>query len=170
MQIGKKVDIDSDAIQKLQEYDWPGNVRELENVIERILALSEGGKISLSQVTESIAPTQDVRKISTIIPVTDGQSLKNTVDDYEKQIIEEALKANRGSRVKAAKQLGLTRQNFQYKLKKYGWAWLHLVGAIRELPLRIKYAQNFFTDTEITFRFHFWFGPDGLNLPCVSHF
>lgn len=122
MQIDKKITIDSDAIRKLQEYDWPGNVRELENVIERILALSEGGKISLGQVVESLAPTQDIRKIPSVSSAGDSQTLKGTVDDYEKQIIEEALKANHGSRVKAAKQLGLTRQNLQYKLKKYGWA------------------------------------------------
>ncbi len=122
MQLGKKIMVDSSAVQKLQEYDWPGNVRELENVIERILALLESDKIGSKEVEEALIGENRVEKEAPSASPGNNPSLKTTVDDYEKQMIAEALKITNGNRLKAAKQLGLTRQNLQYKLKKYGWA------------------------------------------------
>ncbi|MBI4431437.1 MAG: sigma-54-dependent Fis family transcriptional regulator [Candidatus Omnitrophica bacterium] len=121
MNLGKKIAIQDGAVEKLKEYDWPGNVRELENVIERILALLENEVIGTKEVDEALHREMNVKEQPPAIAAHDPYSLRSSVDDYEKKIIEEALKTNNGNRVRTARQLGLTRQNLQYKLKKYGW-------------------------------------------------
>jgi DNA-binding NtrC family response regulator len=98
------------AMRRLVEYDWPGNVRELSNVIERAAVLCVGQEIS----GEMIAPWLEG-------PARAPQSLVGvTLEEVERRVIEESLKANLGNREKTARQLGITARTLRDKLKKWG--------------------------------------------------
>ena len=88
-------------------HDWPGNVRELRNVLERAAILCEGGLIG----TDHLALYS--RGTPTAPAITD-------LGTVERQIIERVLLETRWNKVKAAKQLGLTRSQLYGRLRKYG--------------------------------------------------
>jgi two-component system response regulator HydG len=95
---------------RLCGYDWPGNVRELANVIERAAVLSPGDEIT----GDIIAPWLE----GTARPAqaTVGVAL----EEVERRVIEENLKANGGNREKTARVLGITSRTLRDKLKRWG--------------------------------------------------
>lgn len=97
-----------------EKYDWPGNVRELENIIERMLALAETQIIS-----PDLLPDKIKYGSAKLASETTGIALKDKVSDFEKNLILTTLKDCAGNQSRAAKMLGLTRQDLYYKLKKY---------------------------------------------------
>jgi DNA-binding NtrC family response regulator len=103
------------AIDKLLEYDWPGNVRELENVIERSLVMAPGETLDASDIRldMTLRPRAAVGGEFTL-PA--GMSL----DQYEQEIIKEALKKADGNKSQAARMLGLTRNALRYRLTQMG--------------------------------------------------
>src|SRR5687767_4260824 len=94
--------IADDALKKLVSYRWPGNVRELGNEIESALVLGKGPRLTLSDLPAKIisAPTSKVR---------DTLSYHTAVDDFRQDLINKTLAQTQGSRVAAAKILGLQR-------------------------------------------------------------
>ncbi len=112
-------EVDAEVMSVLDGYSWPGNVRELENVIERALVLCRGKTVKL----EDLPP--EVRKSSSN---EDGlgtlflgeKNLADTLDTIEEKMIREALKKAGHVQAQAAKALGVSRSNLQYKMKKYG--------------------------------------------------
>jgi len=95
------------AMEALCRHDWPGNVRELRNVLERAAIVSDGPFIDAEHLSLSIRG--DVPPLSS----TDLGVL-------ERQAIEQALRETSGNKVKAAKQLGITRTQLYGRLRKYG--------------------------------------------------
>jgi len=102
-----------DAMATLSAYRWPGNVRELRNVIERMVVLSRGGKLTVRDipavVRDAVDPDRAVRPQAAV-----------TLELAEKQMIAQALKAHGGNRTKAAEQLGISRRTLHRKLNEYG--------------------------------------------------
>jgi two-component system, NtrC family, response regulator HydG len=97
---------------RLCGYDWPGNVRELANVIERAAVLSPGDEIT----GEMIAPWLEA-------PARAPQATVGVaLEDMERRVIEENLKANGGNREKTARVLGITSRTLRDKLKRWGVA------------------------------------------------
>ena len=97
-------------------YHWPGNVRELENVIERSLVMCTGNA-SWTRPTSSWrrrrAPRTS-RGRAHFLP--EGM----TLDQYEQEIIREALRRADGNKSQAARLLGLTRNALRYRLTQMG--------------------------------------------------
>ena len=85
------------AMERLMAYHWPGNVRELENVIERSLVLCRGSQLDAGDVREGL-----------------------TLDQYEQELIREALRRADGNKSHAARLLGLTRNALRYRLTQMG--------------------------------------------------
>ncbi len=105
------------VIDKFMAYHWPGNIRELENVLERLLVLTEKGKIEVSDLPQNIvAPEPDLKDSGGLHLPENGVSM----EAVEKRLICEALERTDGHRLKASKLLGMTYKTFQYRLKKYG--------------------------------------------------
>ena len=104
--------ISTPAIDMLMAYHWPGNVRELENIIERAVLLTQDGVIHGFH----LPPTLQTGAAS---DTTSRQTLQETLDAVEKEMLLEALKAHRGIMAKAARQLGLTERAIGLRVKAH---------------------------------------------------
>jgi two-component system NtrC family response regulator len=118
--LGRPVrDVEPDVMSALYRYSWPGNVRELENVIERALVLSRGPSIVPDDLPPEIRESREIEEgIDTLISWEKG--LAETLDAIEERMIRQALKKAGNVQAQAAKTLGISRSNLQYKMKKYG--------------------------------------------------
>lgn len=106
-----------EALAKLDSYNWPGNVRELRNLCERMLILSGGKQIGLSNLPTEIREFQQSHNpLKGIFEIPDeGIQLV----EVEQKLINNALKKAGGNQSKAARLLGLTRDTLLYRIKKY---------------------------------------------------
>ncbi|OGW85490.1 MAG: hypothetical protein A3C35_05905 [Omnitrophica bacterium RIFCSPHIGHO2_02_FULL_46_11] len=114
----REFEVQDEAIEAFKSYQWPGNIRELENVIERIVALSETNRIDKKIVEKALGTGGFSSKTSA--PIINSSNLREKMEVYERNLIEKALQTAEGNKNKAAQKLNLTRQALQYKLKKYG--------------------------------------------------
>jgi Nif-specific regulatory protein len=105
--------LDTPAIDMLTNYHWPGNVRELENVIERAVLLADGVVIH----GHHLPPSLQMNKYTTTVEA--HGNFKQLVENYETELITEALKDCHGNQTKAAEKLGLTKRIIQYKIRNY---------------------------------------------------
>ena len=114
---GKSVrEIEPRAMELMESYAYPGNIRELENLIERIIVLDKTGKIMVSDLPENI------RGISGEKPAEEvdfNNGLNHLVEDYERNLIVQALEKNKYNKFQTAKMLNMNRSTFMSKLKKY---------------------------------------------------
>lgn len=116
---GKPITGITAAAQKvLMEFHWPGNVRELENIIERAVALSNGTVLDVSDIRLDRGPSTSAAAgagAATPFP-PQGQ----TLEQFEDDIIKEALRRADGNKSQAARLLGLSRNALRYRLTKIG--------------------------------------------------
>jgi Nif-specific regulatory protein len=105
--------ISTPAIDMLTSYHWPGNVRELENVIERAVVICDSSVIHGHHLPPSLQTAETSDTVTRL-------SLASAVENYERDLIQDALKTARGNRAKAAKLLDSTERIIGYKVKKYG--------------------------------------------------
>jgi len=120
-----------EAVVALKKYNYPGNVRELENIMERAVALCSSKVIRLQDLPPHIVDMYHSEKSTSLnggvsrvtppshIPDT-GIELEKLVAEFEKDIIEKALKKTGGVKKHAAKLLGITFRSMRYRLEKYG--------------------------------------------------
>jgi DNA-binding NtrC family response regulator len=96
-------------------YHWPGNVRELENVIERSLVMCTGKNLDAPDIKLESAPRPRAQS-------GDSHFLPEglTLDQYEQDLIREALRRADGNKSQAARLLGLTRNALRYRLTQMG--------------------------------------------------
>ncbi len=110
----KQFSITDDSLQIMYQYDWPGNVRELENCIERAIVIATSPLI-----TPDVLPPM-IRNITLHNKTLRSEdSLENkTLEQVEKQAIENALKKTAGNQTKAARLLNIPRHVLIYRIKK----------------------------------------------------
>ncbi len=103
------------AIDKLMQYSWPGNVREIENVIERSIVMTTREKLDADDIRldMNLRP-RGVAAGEMALP--EGMSL----DQYEQELIRNALKQANNNKSQAARILGLTRNSLRYRLTQMG--------------------------------------------------
>jgi len=116
---GKRVQgITVKALEALAVYDYPGNLPELENVVRRLVYLCPNGK----PIDETMLP-EEVRlaKIKGVRPETVSElNLERLVAATERSAIREALGRSEGNKSEAARQLGLSRNGLNMKMKRLG--------------------------------------------------
>ncbi len=117
---GRSIDISKEAMKALMNYDWPGNVRELENIIERVVILAEGDRITLDDLPEKIAQGLALGLDNGGLIPEEGLSLSNAVNEYERQLIIHALEKADWVKNRAAKLLKMNRTTLVEKIKKQG--------------------------------------------------
>lgn len=102
--------LEMNALKSLEQYDFPGNIRELENILARAATLCENNIITANDL--------HLDKVSSIPKAKDSTQLNTHLDAVEKQMIMDALDANKWNKEQTAKQLGLTLRALRYRLKK----------------------------------------------------
>ncbi len=111
-----------EAMKIMMDYQWKGNVRELENVIERIVLLSDKEEIVPADLPSEMKTHPVERKNTKEIPeLTDeGVDVEKIIEDIEKRYLLEALEKAGGVKMEAAKLLNLSFRSFRHRLQKYG--------------------------------------------------
>ncbi len=111
--------VDEDAMQALKRYHWPGNVRELENVIQRVVVMTEGDLITPSSLPRDIRETTGHPTHKKLRLPPSGIKLDEEVSAFEKQWIELAIAQADGVKAHAARLLGLNKEKMKYLCRKY---------------------------------------------------
>ncbi len=116
---GKVEGIAEEALEMLCSYSWPGNVRELENLMKRLVILSNGPDILASDLPAGFhagsSPTAQAPRVTAT-----GLSFRDVVDDFESDLILQALEQTQWNKNRAAQLLGLNRTTLLEKIKKKG--------------------------------------------------
>ena len=109
-----------EALDLLCSYPWPGNVRELENLVERVIITSSSdAEISPSDLPRQFHEAPSVTLSAPRVPAT-GLSFRDVVDDFEADLIRQALEQTQWNKNRAARLLGLNRTTLLEKIKKKG--------------------------------------------------
>ncbi len=111
-----KISPEAEAL--LANYNWPGNIREFRNTIERAVILGSGDTIVPDQLPKEITVglhNKDENPWAFQIP-QGGLRLK----DLESKLVKQALELAAGNQVRAAQLLGISRDAFRSRMKKYG--------------------------------------------------
>jgi len=106
--------ISPEVIDILMLYSWPGNVRELENVVERMIIMTEGDEITMKHLPIQIKS----QIIPAAISVIGDSSFKTTIEQTEKQLLKQALLNHKSTR-EIAKAMKINQSTVVRKLKKY---------------------------------------------------
>ena len=108
-----------EAMELLCSHNWPGNVRELENLVERLVVLCVEGEVQIHDLPPQIAkPTAPTVPVPQLPP--GGLSFREVVDDFESNLILQALEQTHWNKNQAARLLGLNRTTLLEKIKKKG--------------------------------------------------
>ncbi|HSO73992.1 MAG TPA: sigma-54 dependent transcriptional regulator, partial [Blastocatellia bacterium] len=110
-------------------YSWPGNVRELRNVIERVMILEDGDVITPAYLPRgltpddktAVAPRHSAARKMADEPSPQGFALPTNgvvLDEVEMSLVRQALERSGGNQTRAAELLGISRDQFRYRLKK----------------------------------------------------
>ncbi|BEP27766.1 sigma-54-dependent transcriptional regulator [Helicovermis profundi] len=94
----------------LKSYKWPGNVRELENIIERVIVITDGNVIGKEDLPDRIL---NLKKDS------NENKLINLKESVEEEAIRKALKECNNNITKASEKIGLSRRSMHRKINKY---------------------------------------------------
>jgi len=106
---GKRVrSISPYVMDRLSRYEWPGNVRELENAMERAIILSSGETILFEDLPPYLQPS-----------LSREESPSSSLEEVEKKLILDTLRAVKGNQTRAAELLGIHRNTLRRKLKRY---------------------------------------------------
>jgi len=97
-----------EALQVLKNYHWPGNVRELENVIQRLVVMTDGTLIEVPDLP-SLMRFSALR----------GEGFNRTLAEVEAEYIRNVLASVEGNKTRAAEILGIDRKTLREKLKLY---------------------------------------------------
>lgn len=123
--LGKNIQgIDEEVMKQLLEYNWPGNIRELKNVIESAMNMADRDSVLNYKHFEtgifkrySGGTCRDIGKLQ--MDEYGNFDLEKYMDNVEKQIIKKTLEKNSFNISKTSRQLNISRQNLQYKMRKY---------------------------------------------------
>ncbi|HXO88690.1 MAG TPA: sigma-54 dependent transcriptional regulator [Candidatus Acidoferrales bacterium] len=102
------------AMKMLMDFHWPGNVREVQNVIERAITLSASSTLDVADIHIDNARRAHIESGSAVLP--EGMSM----EQWEEELLREALKRANGNKSQAARALGLSRNALRYRLSKMG--------------------------------------------------
>ncbi|MDX8397833.1 MAG: sigma-54 dependent transcriptional regulator [Mariprofundaceae bacterium] len=111
------VHMSATCMQRLMQLSLPGNVRELENLLQRLIALSDDGELDVSLLDDL-----EQRDIKLEFGLDDlrssGEGLEQALERMERNLLAEALQKTAGNATQAAKLLGISFRSIRYRMKK----------------------------------------------------
>jgi two-component system response regulator HydG len=114
-EVGSKVmGITDAALTILSHYDWPGNIRQLRNIIRTMVVMCDRDRLDVQDIPPDIAQRRQLIAGSQQAALGDV-----SLNELEKQAIEETLAKTKGNREKAAKILGIGERTLYRKIKEY---------------------------------------------------
>jgi len=110
--------INPEAMKMLMAHPWKGNVRELENVIERVVLLTDKEEITTLELPAEITGyMEEVKEVPEL--TEEGVNIDDIIGDIEKSYLLKALEMAGGVKKKAASLLNLSFRSFRHRLSKY---------------------------------------------------
>lgn len=100
--------VDPSVLEAFRRYDWPGNVRELKHILEGAAILCDTKRLKLAHLAPRPAWSDNVSRRS------------SRLASVEESALVEALQRSKGNQSAAARELGISRNQMRYKMKKYG--------------------------------------------------
>lgn len=113
----------AEALNLLLQYTFPGNVRELRNLIERAYILSRGEAITAGDLPLDHSPVSapdQAPSIEVQRPMQENFDLRQALEEIESQFVLRALEESDHNQAEAARRLGISRSDMNYKLKRFG--------------------------------------------------
>lgn len=104
----------------LQAYPWPGNVRQLEHTIERGIILHREGEFKVELPEELSGPSGTEERPPDAVLPQPGVTLQDALEQYERRLLVAALKEADGVQAQAARRLGISRSNLNYRIQRLG--------------------------------------------------
>jgi PAS domain S-box-containing protein len=102
----------SGVIQLFEEYSWPGNIREMENMVERLVVITEEDEIKIKDIPLEIPNIGQPQKTSKL-------DLKQIIQNVERKIIREVIEEEKTTR-KAAEKLNISQSTLVKKMQRLG--------------------------------------------------
>ena len=117
--------VDPGCLPALQAHPWPGNVRQLEHAVERAMILGQGESLWIDPPESADLDGAEVAASRPELPSplalpAEGLELPDALQRYERDLIVAALQACEGVQAKAARMLGVSRSNLNYRIQKLG--------------------------------------------------
>jgi DNA-binding NtrC family response regulator len=103
----------------LEHYSWPGNVRELENVVQRVVLMSDGSSITAYQLPQQLLSSTAASQEAILIP-EEGLDFDAEMDRIQVAYLNAALRRSEGKKSAAAKLLRIDPQRMKYLCRKLG--------------------------------------------------
>ncbi len=128
---GAVTGIEPQALAVLQAYSWPGNVRQLKNAIEKMVVLSQGGKLAVADIPPEIteappppaaplsAPLAGAFAVPPPVVAPAAGADHETLREREKELVVAALKETAGNVTKAAARLGISRRTLHRRIREW---------------------------------------------------
>lgn len=116
----KMFKVEDSAMEAFMHYDWPGNIRELENIIERMVTLTEGESISFEDLPLNIRNWQSSIQYEGESLLGDEMSLKRIIERKEAEHIQVVLNQVKGDKKHAAEVLKIDLATLYRKLDRLG--------------------------------------------------
>ena len=114
----QQLELTTEALDMLEQYDWPGNVRELENVLERAVVLATGTQIGIELIPDAVRTSRPFQIPQFVMP-PEGISFKEVTAAFETQLIERTLVAAGGVQKRAAEMLRIKPTTFNEMIKRH---------------------------------------------------
>ena len=114
--------IDEAAMKRLEAYDWPGNVREMQNLIERLVTLTDHDEIHVDDLAASGAwtgPTLRAPVLNEFALPADGVDIDRCIQHFQHDMMVQALERTHGNKTAAASLLRLNRTTFIERLRRH---------------------------------------------------
>jgi DNA-binding NtrC family response regulator len=112
--------VSDEVMEAMKRYPWPGNVRELENLVQRMVVMTDEDVIPLKQLPRDIREAAPQPSADGFCLPASGIRLEEEVKAFEKRWVETALEKTKGVKVEAAHLLGLNKDKLKYLCRKHG--------------------------------------------------
>ncbi len=106
--------LQADVIETISSYDWPGNIRELENLVERLVAISNKETVGFADVPIEY----QLCKVENSETKEGEELLQKSLDAFERSFLLRILEEESWNQSQAAKRLGIHRKTLEYKIKR----------------------------------------------------